>query len=216
MRGAPRQKKPESALQPRTVDLPPLCVRAGVGSVDVENRTVELIFSTGAGVERMDWWTGDRYIEQLSLKKGSVRLGRLNAGAPLLDAHSAWSVSDQIGVVEPKSASVDGSEGRATVRFSKRDAVEPIFQDVRDGIIKNVSVGYKVYRFEEEKGGDNKVPIRTAVDWEPFEISMVPMPADAGAQVRSGDKRNTNPCVIVTHDLGDADRVRRLRLAMAR
>jgi hypothetical protein len=31
-------------------------------------------------------------------------------------------------------------------------------------------------------------PVRTAVDWEPYEISMVPMPADTGARVRTGDK----------------------------
>jgi hypothetical protein len=41
------------------------------------------------------------------------------------------------------------------------------------------------------------------------------MPADAGAQVRAGDKSLTHQCVIVPH-INDADRMRRLRLAMAR
>jgi hypothetical protein len=165
----------------------------------------------------MDWWTGKRYVEKLSLKAGDVRLERLNAGGPLLDAHSAYSIADQIGVVVPGSAKVDGKEARATVRFSKRDAVEPIFQDVRDGIVRNVSVGYVVHKFVEETDG-NKIPVRTAIDWEPFEISMVPMPADAGAQVRSGDKSNTNSCVILrqSNGFGDADRFRALRLARAR
>jgi hypothetical protein len=44
---------------------------------------------------------------------------------------------------------------------------------------------------------------------------MVPMPADAGAQVRSGDKSNTNQCVIVRMTQ-DEDRMRRFRLALAR
>jgi hypothetical protein len=205
-------------MKPETVDLPPLSIRATVGSVDVERRTVDLTFSTGAGVDRMDFWTGKRYREVLSLKPQHVRLERLNAGGPLLDAHAAWSVGDILGTVEPGSARIEKGRAIATVRFSKREAVEPYFQDVRDGIIRNVSVGYRVHKFEEDAGTENKIPVRTAVDWEPFEISMVPMPADAGAQVRSGDKSNTNACVILirtnTHD--DADRMRRFRLAMAR
>ncbi len=199
---AARAKAPAIAPKPETVDLPPFSIRAVVDSVDPEARTVELVFSTGAPVTRMDWWTGDRYIEKLSLKPEHVHLDRLNAGGPLLDAHSAYSIADQIGVVVSGSAKVNGKEARATVRFSKRDAVEPIFQDVRDGIVKNVSVGYLINKFEEEAGNGNKLPIRTAVDWTPYEISMVPMPADPGAQVRKGDKSNTSPCLIVrSHEL---------------
>lgn len=193
MRGTPARKTPAATA----VDILPLSLRADVASINEENRTVELIFSTGAGVERMDWWTGERYIEQLALNPKNVRIERLNAGGPLLDAHSSYSLTDQIGAVEPGSVKLTGKEARATVRFSKREQVEPIWQDVRDGIYRSVSVGYRVHKFEEEKNG-NKLPVRTAVDWEPFEISLVPMPADAGARVRSGDKSNTNQCVIVT------------------
>jgi hypothetical protein len=205
-----------AAPQRQSVDLPPLCVRADVASINDDTRTVDLIFSTGAALERMDYWTGKRYIEKLSLKPEHMRLDRLNAGAPLLDAHSAWSITDQIGVVVSDSVKLTAKEARASVRFSKREAVEPIYQDVRDGIIRNVSVGYRVYKFEEDAGNGNKLPIRTAVDWEPFEISMVPMPADAGAQVRAGDKSNTNLCLILRTSVTDADRSRALRLARAR
>lgn len=197
---------------PRTIDLPPLALRAAVSTVNDDARTVDLVFSTGAAVERMDWWTGKRYLEKLSLDPTHVRLDRLNTGAPLLDAHSAWSVGDILGTVVADSARIAKGKALATVRFSRRDAVEPIWQDVRDGIIKSVSVGYRVHAFEEDAGKDNKLPVRTAVDWEPFEISMVPMPADAGAHVRS-DRRDLNPCVILARGLSpvaiaDADRRR--------
>jgi hypothetical protein len=192
MRGA----RPESTKT--TIELPPLCVRADVAVVDDEARTVEVTFSTGAPVVRYDWMTGTRYIERLSLKKGDVRLDRLNSGAPLLDSHSSWSVSDQIGVVEDGTASVNGKEGRAVIRFSKREAVDPIWQDVRDRVLRKVSVGYRVYTFEEVKGKDNALPVRTATDWEPFEISMTPLPADNGAQVRGEKPHDTNPCALVT------------------
>ena len=202
---------------PQTLQVPPLSLRADVSSVNVEQRSVDVIFSTGAAVERMDWWTGKRYLEKLEISPSAIRLDRLNGGAPLLDAHSAWSVGDILGAVEPASARVEKGKAIATVRFSRRAAVEDIWQDVREGIVRNVSVGYRVHKFEEDAGKDNKLPIRTAVDWEPFEISMVPMPADTGARVRA-DRSDLNTCVLILRDTGsadDGDRMRRFRLARA-
>jgi hypothetical protein len=198
-----------------TIDLPALCVRAAVGSIDADARTVELIFSTGAPVDRFDFWSGKRYREVLSMKPEHVRLERLNAGGPLLDAHSAWSVGDVLGTVEPGTARIEKGKGVATVRFSKRDAVEPVWQDVKDGIIRSVSVGYRVHKFEEDASRDEKIPTRTAIDWKPYEVSMVPMPADTGARVRSGDKSGTNPCVILPQ-MTDGGRHRRLTLERLR
>src|SRR5688500_6942616 len=114
-----------------TVDLPAVCVRAEVGSVNEAERTVDLIFSTGAAVDRMDYWSGKRYCEVLSLDPKHVRLKRLNEAGSLLDSHSAWSVGDIFGAVVPGSARIEKGLAVATVRFSKRDAVEPIFQDVK-------------------------------------------------------------------------------------
>lgn len=201
-----------------TTELMPLSVRADVGSINEAARTVSLIFSTGAAVDRIDHWSGKRYREVLSLKPAHVRLQRMNAGAPLLDSHSAWSVSDILGAVEPGSARIEKCQGVATVRFSKRAAVEPVWGDVRDGIIRHVSVGYRVLKFEETDGGDDKIPTRTAVDWEPFEVSLVGMPADAGAKIRSDQRGDANVCVIVPTVVmpSDADLNRRYRLAKAR
>jgi hypothetical protein len=204
-----------AALTARTIDILPLDMRAAVGSVNAEKRTAELIFSTGAAVDRMDWYSGKRYREVLGMKPTNIRLDRLNAGAPLLDSHSAYAMSDILGTVEPGSARIEGGKAIATVRFSKRDSVTPIWNDVMDGIMTAVSVGYRVHKFEETTDANGAVPTRTAVDWEPFEISMVPMPADPGAKVRGGEKALTFPCVIVTQ-ISDADRSRALRLAQAR
>ena len=180
-----------------TVKLAPLDRRAAVTSLDPEKRTVELVFSTGADVARYDWETGSRFLERLSLDPKHIRLDRLNHGAPLLNAHSAYALADQIGIVEEGTAVLGKGEARATVRFSKRSDVEPIFRDVQDGIIRNVSVGYRVHRFEQQNKEQNELPVRLATDWEPYEISMVPMGADAGARVRASKDVDTNPCVIV-------------------
>jgi hypothetical protein len=151
-------------------------------TINVEERTVELVWSTGAQRKRASWSRGD-YIEELSMAPGAVRLDRLNKGGPLLDTHDSSSLRSQIGVVQ--RAWLNGNEGHALVKFSRRDAVEPIFQDVIDGIYRNVSVGYKVHRTERDESG--AMPIERAVDWEPYELSLVPTPADAGAQVRSDE-----------------------------
>jgi len=174
-----------------------------------------MVFSTGAPVTRFDWNTGKRYREVLSMDPSHIRLTRLNTVGTLLDAHSAWSVGDVLGAIEPGSARIEGGRGLADVRFSRRDTVEPIWQDVRDKILRSVSVGYNVYRYVEDAGKDNQLPTRTAIDWEPYEVSLVPMPADIGATIRSGDKSRMHPCIIeILND--DADRLRRFRLAMAR
>lgn len=198
------------------VDLPPLDLRADVGTVDTDTRTVGLTFTTGADALRYDWETGRRFIERLSLDPKHVRMQRLNAGAPLLDSHSAYTLAHQIGVVE--RASLEAKKGIADVRFSKRADVEPFYQDVRDKIIRNVSVGYRVHRFEEiEQKSKDGLTIRLAVDWEPFEISMVPMGVDAGARVRSSSAVETNRCAIVrgVSPATDIDRIRRFRFAQA-
>jgi hypothetical protein len=182
----------------QVVDVPPLTLRADI-SVAAEDRTAEVVFTAGAAVQRFDWMTGTRYLEVLSLDPDHVRMGRLTNGAPFLNAHRSYGLEDILGVVE--SASLEKKRGVATVRFSRRADVEPFYQDVRDKIVRNVSVGYRVHAYEEtppkKQGG---LPTRTAVDWEPYEISAVPMGADDGAKIRSenpdADKVVTNRCRI--------------------
>jgi hypothetical protein len=186
--------------EPHIVELLALSVRATVfpESINAEDRTADVIFTTGAPVPRYDFRSDTQYLETLSLKPDHVRLERLNNSAPLLNAHSGAGLGSILGVVVPGSAQITAGRGRARVRFSKRDDVEPIWQDVRDGIIRNVSVGYLVHKYEQSEG-EGVIPRRHAIDWEPFEISAVPMGADDGAKVRSGDPRPTYPCEIIVH-----------------
>jgi hypothetical protein len=184
----------------KTIDLPALSVRAAITptSIDKDNRTIDVDFSTGAAVRRFDWEKFEPYIEKLSMKPEHVRLDRLNSRAPVLDMHDTLSgLKSQLGVVQPDSAKMTGRRGTATLRFSKRADVEPIWRDIEDGIIANVSVGYLVHRYEETPAKKGEIPTRLAVDWEPYEVSMVPMPADVGAQTRDGRPAGTlHPCTI--------------------
>jgi len=181
----PSERRNEYPLQTRL---------APVGSIDAKTRTAELVWTTGARVQRYDWIADEVYWEELSLDPGHVRLDRLNNGAPLLNTHGRWNLGDVIGVVE--GARVEGKEGRASVRFSEREDVQPIFADVVAGIIRNVSVGYRVHKMEKSRD-DKGVLVMRAIDWEPQEISLVPIGADAGAGVRSEEKQETYPCEII-------------------
>lgn len=177
---------PNQATTNKTHETPMLSLRAAVreGSVDVEQRTVELTWTTGSKGRRWSWDIGS-YMEELEVSSKALRLDRLNNGAPFLNAHSSYELSDVIGVVE--KAWLEGEEGRALVRFSQREDVEGIFRDVQDGILRNISVGYAVHRYEVVEEEDDKLPTYRAVDWEPLELSLVPIGFDDGAKIRSAE-----------------------------
>lgn len=169
----------------QTRQIPKLHTRAAFvpSTINEEARTVELTWSTGAQVRRFDWWTEKEWIEELSMDPAHVRLDRLNNGAPLLPNHRNYDLKNVIGVVE--RAWLTGNEGRAIVRFSDREDVKEIFNEVKAGILRNISVGYKINRLEEQSERKDDLKVFRAVDWEPMEISLVTIPADSGAQVRS-------------------------------
>ncbi len=188
-------------MQTQTRQIPKLQTRAAFvpATLNEQDRTVELTWTTGSQVRRFDWWEEREWIEELSLNPEHVRLDRLNNGAPLLESHSSYRLSDVLGVVE--RAWIDGNEGRAIVKFSQRDDVAPIIADVKAGVLRNISVGYTIHQLEEQEQRQDDLKVFRAVDWEPKEISLVSIPADPGAQVRSeGD--NTTVTLIakeVTH-----------------
>ncbi len=141
--------------------------QAEVREINADDRTVELAFSSETEVQR--WWG----LEVLDHSPGAVVLNRLNGGAPLLLNHDT---GEQIGVIESVSIDTD-RRGRAVVRFGRSELAEEIFRDVQDGIRKHVSVGYMIHdaKLTEERDG---VDIWTITSWEPFEISIVAVPAD--------------------------------------
>jgi phage major head subunit gpT-like protein len=199
-------------------------VKKGPITFNAEERTVDVIFTRGTRVFRGD------YFMELSLDDQHVRMGRLRNGAPVLDNHDSPSGPcggpgrglhgrslGQIGVVEKAELDARTGEGRATLRFSKREAVNDIFNDVKDGIIRNISMGFMIYAAEEietvEMDGRD-IPVFRAVDWEPFEISPVQAGADDDAKIRSttlssGNRNLDNYVERAIEKLGDtiADKI---------
>jgi HK97 family phage major capsid protein len=147
-------------------------------AINVEDRTVELAFSSEEPVER---WFGNEILDH---SRSSVDLGRLESGGALLVDHNH---SDHIGIVE--KASIDNDRrGRATVRFGRSDKANEIFTDVVDGIRHNVSVGYRINTMNlEDTNRESGIETYRATSWSPFEISFVSIPADSGVGVGRND-----------------------------
>jgi len=135
-------------------------------TVDADSRTIEFPFSSELPVER---WFGD---EVLSHKSNAANLSRLNDGAPLLFNHN---MDEIIGVLEKAWIGTD-KRGYAKVRFAKTARADEVLSMVNDNILRNVSFGYRINEMVESvKDGKSTY---TATRWEPFEVSLVTVPAD--------------------------------------
>jgi len=158
---------------------------------DAEKRTVSVVFASNAPVRRMDM--DGVYEERLELKSAAVDLSEL-IGGPVLNSHNRSDVNAVLGVVE--SAQVDGERGAATIRFSERATA--LMNDVRQGILRSVSVGYVINQRRVDKDAVTGVRTITATRWTPKEISFVAIPADPAAKVRGEMMEQTNENEIRT------------------
>lgn len=174
---------------------------------DTSNRTVQCTWTAGAQVQRYDWYRDRAYIEQLSTDPAHVDLSRLQSGtAPVLNNHNGWDLDSILGVVQ--SADIGNGIGTATLRFSSRDDVAPIWQDIQDKILCSVSLGARVNELEMIPPGQegNDQWIYRAIDWQPYEISLVAVGADPDATIRSAEQGNgppprTFPCRFIERGL---------------
>lgn len=145
---------------------------------DVDGRSVELSFASDTPCEHFSMSQWD-YVD-IKLAMDGMRSERLAKGAALLADHDP---RDQIGVVESFSIDKKDGKARAIVRFSKSTRGEEIYQDVIDGIRRNVSVGFTIHKLSLEEENDKGNDLYRADDWEPFELSIVSIPADISVGV---------------------------------
>lgn len=143
------------------------CFSLNRAAIDESTRTVELAFSSEEPYDR--YWGR----EILDHSPQSIRLGRLTAGGPLLCDHNS---RDHVGVIESVQIGAD-RVGRAVVRFGKGARADEVYRDVLDGIRRSISVGYMIHKATLVEKGEELDTYRIT-DWEPFEVSLVSVPAD--------------------------------------
>lgn len=166
-------------------------------SVNLADRTIDVVWTTGASVQRCRWDGYDivTFEEELVVDAGAVRLDRINAGGPFLDSHNAYQLESVLGTIVPGSVTIAGGQGMATIRLTGAEDAANRVARILEGTVRNVSVGYWVHEYQITKR-EGMPEIWRAVDWEPCEISAVAVPADAGAQVRSASAADLHPCTI--------------------
>jgi hypothetical protein len=177
--------------------LPMNQLRAAVSepTINEEKRTVDLTWTTGSKGLRHTFF--GRYYEELSLDPSHVDLSRINDGThPLLAAHNDSDLDSVIGVIE--RAWLEGDKGGATVRFARDEKSERVFQKVKDGILRNVSVGYNVSEYTDVSQEGDEIPTYRATSWQPAEISLVPIGFDPKAKVRKEETQTENEVTIIT------------------
>lgn len=146
-------------------------IRAAEG--EGRERSFTLSFSSEEPYTR---WFGQEILDHT---EGCVDLERLNSIGVVLFNHDRNAVVGKI-----DRAWIEGGRGYAEITFDSDDSSEKIYQKVRGGTLKGVSVGYRVEDWEEvapnkqSQDGRFTGPCSIAKKWAPYEVSIVSVPAD--------------------------------------
>jgi HK97 family phage major capsid protein len=144
------------------------------------------------------WWGA----EILDLGSGSIRLERFrSASAALLMDHNT---RDQIGVIE--SVKLKERRLEVSVRFGKGARAQEILTDVVDGIRRNVSIGYLIHDLKLERSSDTEGDTYRITDWEPYEASIVSVPADISVGIgRAAEEAGAQRQFVIGEQRMDED-----------
>lgn len=146
---------------------------------DADAHTVEAVISSGAGVRR---YFG---IEVLAISTDAVDLDRVGQGlCSLLNSHNAYDLSAVLGRV--LSVRIEDGQLVATIQFNQTPQGIEAEGMVARGEIRGISIGYSV-RVWQLTESDESSDTWTAAAWELLEVSLVSVPADPNAGIRSAE-----------------------------
>ena len=158
----PKSPPTEVLSRSLTVDRTELAQRAE------GDERIPVSLSSDAPVSR---WFGE---EVLDHTKSAIDMSRAANGLPLLYNHD----TDQpIGRLEEVALRKDGRLG-GMIRFSRNTRAQEVRMDVEDGILTDMSVGYRINEWVEERTAGSDQATYRATNWTPMEGSIVPVPAD--------------------------------------
>lgn len=167
----------------------------------LDGERVGLAFPASSDLPLRRWWGS----EKLSHERGAVRLERIAGGsAPLLFNHD-WD--DPVGMIEGGRLA-DGRLHVTASLFATERARE--VRAMVEGGLRNVSIGYEIHAMEE-RAPDQFV----ATDWEPFEVSIVTVPADPSVGIGRADDRDPKPVRVTRVFPQPADTANPTEIAMS-
>lgn len=146
-------------------------------SYDSAARTAEAVLSAGSTVRR------SYFSEELEISVEAIDLGRAQAGLVcLLDCHNQFEASAVLGTVS--NARIRGGQLVGTLKFGETERAREVEGMVARGELRGISIGYRVSKWEIASVENDHETWR-ATRWELLEVSLVSVPADVHASVRS-------------------------------
>jgi len=164
----------------RTFSINPVARAAAAESPADAPTTYDVTVSTEAPVIRYDWWTGREFMEVLGHGADEVDLSYMRAGPAVLEEHRGL----QVGIGEGVSLDPQAGKLGAAIRFSKAEPRGVIAEGkLKEGVLRHISVGYEVRKYKLVSTDKEGMDTFRAIDWTPYEISLVGIPADLNAGV---------------------------------
>ena len=134
-----------------------------------DGNAVPVVVSTETPVPR------GQYFEVLGHAPNEVDLSR--APLPLIESHNSSRVN--IGIIDELRA-VDGKL-RGIARFGESARAQELLTDIKGGIVRSLSIGYLTPNDGKRVGERDGVPVLRFSGWQPYETSIVAVPADTEA-----------------------------------
>jgi HK97 family phage prohead protease len=177
------RRQPMAGFQGTRGTADDLHARFAADSYDAATRTVEAVLSAGSPVKRFF------FTEELEISAEAIDLGRAVSGlVPLLDAHNQRNIAAVIGSIS--NVRIENGELLGTLTFGETDEARAAEGMVARKELKGISIGYRVNTWTIVSQEDGHETWR-ATRWELLEVSLVPVPADANAGVRSNNSGQT-------------------------
>lgn len=157
-------------------------IQRSEGEGEEESRRFTMSFSSETPYER---WFGSEILDH---KDGAIDLTRLQEIGVVLYNHNR---DDVIGKIT--KAWIENNRGMVEVEFDRDELSETVYQKVKSGTLRGVSVGYRVDNYEQVREGKSSTdgrftgPCYIARKWTPHEVSIVSVPADATVGVGRSD-----------------------------
>lgn len=160
-------------------------------TVNLENRTVEVVFTTGQEGQRWHWDIG-YYLESLEVSTSAIREERLKKGLSVIGDHATYAgIRNVFGITEQYR--IENGELVGTVRFATDEESDTVFKKVADGILRHFSLGYIVHRYEAILNAGDGLDTYMATDWEPTELSIVAVSFETNNGVRARECEKPAP-----------------------
>ena len=158
-----------------------------------DHRTLDFSCSSEAPVSR---WFGEEILDH---NAGSIDLSRFASRANILWNHNS---DCPIGVIE--KAWVQNKRLYVKARFSRNEKAREVLDDIRDGILTNVSIGYACHEMRLEVERDTGNDTYRITRWTPMEVSIVTVPADYTVGIgRSANQNQEYPVTITRQNAPD-------------